>query len=226
MTVTNRRQTIPLRLTIAVAFIAACAVNSQPVFSGDGPSLRNVTAVSIERTANARQQTIRLILHRQKGDQLNVYLNSRGGYVNGKSVSHSILDTIAGESGMKVAVLTVEPYLSQEKIDAWNDVLHKAGITNIKQAIRTKQVNKSQEKVREILHRQKDDTLKVFLKSPNRIYINGKSVSSGELQTIVKKSGLRQVTLTSQPHISCQRIAEVKKLIRHGGDKTLSISAP
>ena len=62
---------------------------------------------------------------------MKVYLNSRGGYVNGKSVSKSELTTIITESGLSQAVLSAELYLSAEQIEGWETVIRKAGIEKI-----------------------------------------------------------------------------------------------
>ncbi len=97
-------------------------------------TLREVAAESRAGTARNRETTLREILSRQKGDQLKVYLNSRGAYVNGKSVSSSILTEIVSKSGLEEAVLTAEPYVSEDKVAAWKALIRKSGIEASKQS--------------------------------------------------------------------------------------------
>ena len=82
-----------LSLTLAVSAIAPGTV------SAEEPTLRELATATREK---AREATIRLILARQKGDQLKLYLRgSRSMFMNGKSISTGILSTVIKESGIE-----------------------------------------------------------------------------------------------------------------------------
>jgi hypothetical protein len=83
-------------LTLAVSAIAPGTV------SAEEPTLRELAKATREKAAKAREATIRLILARQKGDQLKLYLRgSRSMFMNGKSISTGILSTVIKESGIE-----------------------------------------------------------------------------------------------------------------------------
>lgn len=185
-----------------------------------------IAIASREKAARDRAATLRLIVARQKGDELKVYLNSRGSYINGKSVSTKQLATIVKESGLDQAVLTAESYLPQEKVAGWTEALRKAGIKNTKLVTRKQAAAPTGDaKVREILARQKGNELKVYLKDAKGLYVNGKSVSLKELTAIATALKSSQATISAEPVVSAGRVQEITALLQKSGVEQIKLSA-
>ncbi len=91
------------------------------------------TARKTDRSATPTPtDTAAIILDRQKGDQLNVYMNTRGTYVNGKSVNPEVLTKVIRKSRLGQAMLTAEPDVKHERVVTVMDIIRQAGISNIK----------------------------------------------------------------------------------------------
>ena len=164
----------------------------------------------------------RLVLSRQKGEDLKVYLNSRGAYINGKSLSSDHLSAIVRKSGLKKATVTAESYITQSRMTEVKKLIQKAGIQKVKtEFLKPRNFKKEQEdQIRLVLSRQKGEELKVWLE-PKAVYINGRSLSADALVTVVKKSGLKKVVITTEPSVSDERMTEIRKLIRQAGARNV-----
>lgn len=93
-------------------------------------------------------------------------------------------------------------------------VLRKLATETLQKAARAREA-----KLREIIARQKGDQLKVYLKGSRSIYLNGKSVSIGDLATVFRETGLNKVALTAHQSVHPTRIAEIAKQLGDRGAK-------
>ena len=91
----------------------------------------NIVTRGTPKQADSKKATLRVILSRQKGDALKVYLNSRGGYVNGKSISKADVAKLISESGLEQVEVTAEAYLTDDAVAGWTTLIEKAGIEKI-----------------------------------------------------------------------------------------------
>lgn len=185
-------------------------------------TLQQVVAESRAKVARDREATLREVLSRQKGDQLKVYLNTRGAYVNGRAVSSSLLSEIVSASGLEDAVLTAEGTLTEEKVAAVQKVLETAGIKNVKRGT-AKPAESKEAKLRVILSRQKGDVLKVYLNSRGA-YVNGKSISKADVAKLVSESGLEQVAVTAESYLTDDAVAAWTTLIEKAGVEEIAVS--
>lgn len=94
-------------------------------------TLSEVAKASREQATLEREAKLREVLSRQKGDQLKVYMNSRGTYVNGKSVSGDELKEIIRASELEQAVLTAEPDVVRERVVGVEELIRSSGIDDI-----------------------------------------------------------------------------------------------
>lgn len=174
-----------------------------------------------------RKETVLKILHRQKkkGDNLGVYLrDARRVYVNGTQISLGILTDVVKQSGVKQATITSESFVSMRRVIQVKEVIQKAGVKKIKLAVRKPVVQTQDDKIGEILRRQKGKTLKVDLKNSRAVYINGKSINLPELSAIVRKSKLKQVTIIVEQIVSEKRIEKIKGVIQKAGVKGVQVT--
>lgn len=185
-------------------------------------TLQEVAAESRAKAARDRDRTLREVLSRQKGDQLKVYLNTRGAYVNGRSISSSLLSEIVSASGLEEAVLTAEATLTDEKVAAVQKVLETAGIKNVTRGT-PKPAESKEANLRAILSRQKGDVLKVYLNSRGA-YVNGKSISKADVAKLVSESGLGQVEVTAESYLTDDAVAGWTTLIEKAGVKEITVS--
>ena len=151
-------------LTLAVSAIAPGTV------SAEEPTLRELAKATREKAAKAREATISLILARQKGDQLKLYLRgSRSMFMNGKSISTEILSTVIKESGIEQAVITTSPDVHPDRVAEIEKLIQKNGIDNVTTPApktlhklvaesRAKAARDRGRTLREILSRQKGDS--------------------------------------------------------------------
>ena len=177
-----------------------------------------------KKNQSIEDEKLRIILSRQKGDQLKVYLNSRGAYINGKSISRDNLAKIIAESRLKQAILTAEPYLDHEKVDAWEALIRKSGVKQITLA-EPKPAASNDEKLRIILARQKGDQLKVYLNSRGA-YINGKSITRDDLAKLAAEAKFKQAILTAEPYLDREKVDAWEALIRKAGVKQITLAEP
>lgn len=91
-------------------------------------TLSDLAALSRKRAERHQESSLREILARQQGDQLEVYLNSRSAYINGRSISGDLLVKIVAESGLKKAIITSDRSVTPLTIAVWKEKLRKAGI--------------------------------------------------------------------------------------------------
>lgn len=185
-------------------------------------TLKELVAESRAKAARDRDRTLREVLSRQKGDPLKVYLNSRGAYVNGRSISSSLLSKIVSASGLEEAVITAESTLTEEKVAAVQKVLETAGIKNVTRGTPKPTENK-EAKLRLILSRQKDDVLKVYLNTRGG-YVNGKSISKADVAKLVSESGLEQVEVTAESYLTDDAVAGWTTLIEKAGVEEITVS--
>ena len=185
-------------------------------------TLKELVAESRAKAARDRDKTLREVLSRQKGDQLKVYLNTRGAYVNGRSISSSILSEIVSASGLEDAVITAEATLTEEKVAAVQKVLETAGIKNVTRGT-PKQAESKEAKLRVILSRQKGDVLKVYLNSRGG-YVNGKSITKADVAKLVSESGLKQVEVTAESYLTDDAVAGWTTLIEKAGVEEITVS--
>ena len=179
---------------------------------------------SANRNSSELNEKLRIILSRQKGDQLRLYLNERGSYVNGKSLSRNELVTIVRESGLKEAVISAEPYLGREKVGSWEKTLRDAGIRKVKLANPNPPADEG-EKLRIIVHRQKGDVLKVYLNSRGA-YVNGKSIRAVELPQLVRMAKLDKAVVSAEPYLDDKKVAGWQDLLKKAGVKKVSRTEP
>lgn len=209
----NYRAAAMLKCLILSVAVSANALSS--AHAADEPEARPTTKAG----AN-----LRLILHRQKGDVLKVYLNSRAAYVNGKSVAAASLPELVRASGLKQVVISAEPYLSEEKVARIEKLIRTAGVDDIERVAPPKP-DSAEETLRLILHRQKGDQLKVHLNSRSA-YVNGKSISTGMLKSIIRESGLDEVIISAAPYVSDKKVAGWEEIVREAGVKDIKRAAP
>jgi len=93
-------------------------------------------------------------------------------------------------------------------------------------ATREKAARVRQAKLRHILARQQGDQLKVYLKGSDGIYVNGTSISSSELATIIRESGLNQAIVTAELEVLPARVTELEQLIKKHGVENVESRAP
>ena len=168
------------------------------------------------------EETIRLILARQKGDELNVYLNSRGTYVNGKSIKSSHLEEIIQRMKPKRAKVSAESYLAQEKVDKVTQLIQKSGVKKVSQvAVKRDWKAEHAEKMRVIVDRQRGEELKVHLNSRGK-YVNGKSISSNDLKELIDTISPSRATVSAQSYLAQEKIDTVMDLIRESGVKNVN----
>lgn len=99
--------------------------------------VNSVQVTSLLRTTTAAQEEkLRLVVARQKGNLLQVYLNNRGAYVSGKSLSNDELRAIVKRVKLDRAVITAKSYLSEKKIRDFKHLVKDAGIKKVKLASR------------------------------------------------------------------------------------------
>lgn len=171
-----------------------------------------------DQTRPALNEKLRIILHRQKGDSIGVYLNSRSAYVNGKSISADELRTIVRELNAKNAILSAEPNVSKQSADDWKNTLRKAGVQKVALTqLKPKEGNAG--KVRQILFRQKGNDLKIYLKGTQGIYINGTQISTGTLAEVIRRSGLDHAVLSSGLEVLPARVTQMQQWLESNGVK-------
>ena len=156
---------------------------------------------------------------------IEVYLNSRGPYVGGKSVPAADLPKIVRKSRARSAVLCAEPDLPRERVREVVALIKKGGVRKVKLTEPRSADELQAEKFRVIAERQEGDVLKVYLSSRGT-YINGKSIKEGELPTVVRSLGTKVVVLTVEPDLPREKVAKVKELVRRGGAKKVRTAAP
>lgn len=205
-------------------------IRKQGVKNVDVPTpltLRELAAATRERVAKNREAKLREILSRQKDDHVKIYLNSRGAYVNGKSISASDLQTIVTESGLKQAIITAEASLARDTVASWEALIRKAGIEELELTEPKRPQGQAKDaKLREVLSRQKGDQLKVYLRNATGVYVNGKSISTSELTKIAASLGLDQAIIIAEPQVSDARVSEISGLIQKSGVKDIQLSSP
>lgn len=154
-----------------------------------------------------------------------MYLNSRGTYVNGKSVSGSDLSKIIRESGLDQVVISAERYVPRKKVAYVEELIREAGVKEVKRTEPLRFEQTQNEKILEILSRQKGEQLKVYLNS-RATYVNGKTVSASDLTKIVSESGLDQVVVSAEKYVSRKKVAYIEELIRKAGAKDVKRTEP
>jgi biopolymer transport protein ExbD len=80
--------------------------------------------------------------------------------------------------------------------------------------------------IRLILARQKGDQLKLYLRGSRSMFMNGKSISTEILSTVIKESGIEQAVITTSPDVHPDRVAEIEKLIQKNGIDNVTTPAP
>lgn len=177
--------------------------------------------------ADAQQDSnVRQVLARQKGDVLTVYLRGRTGlYVNGKRISMTELAEVIKQSKFKSATISAESNVSNTRVDAVKGAIQKAGVKEVK-LTNPPQSDGRKETVLKILHRQKKkgDNLGVYLRDARRVYVNGTQISLGILADVVKQSGVKQATITSESFVSMRRVIQVKDVIQKAGVKEIKLA--
>lgn len=78
------------------------------------------------------EEKIGEILHRQKGETVQVYLNATGTYINGKSLNGVELDMVLKRMKPNEATISAESYISKEKIQKVEKRIRSAGIERVK----------------------------------------------------------------------------------------------
>ena len=73
---------------------------------------------------------------------MSVYLNSKGNFINGKSVNSVELELVINRLGLKQAAIIVEPYVAKEKILKLEALINKAGIQDVVTSWKPKQKSK------------------------------------------------------------------------------------
>ena len=220
------------RILAALAFaavVAACAVVPPSVLADEEQSLRELADATREKAARVRQAKLRHILARQQGDQLKVYLKGSDGiYVNGTSISSSELATIIRESGLNQAIVTAELEVLPARVTELEQLIKKHGVENVESrapltlrevatASREGAARHREANLRQILARQKGDQLNVHLKGSLGIYVNGTSISSSDLLTIIRQSRLDQAIITADLEVLPARVTEVAERIQKSG---------
>ena len=88
---------------------------------------KELAAKSREKSEQDREEKLRAIISRQKKDHLAVYINRRGAYVNGKSISSSDIKPVIKATGLKKAVITYE-IDAEQKVADWQKKLRAEGL--------------------------------------------------------------------------------------------------
>ena len=193
--------------------------------------------VAAEQDEQELDETVRLIMHRQKGDQLKVYLRGRSIFVNGKSISTSQLSTLIAEMGLDQAVITNAAGIVPARVAEIKAFIESEGIGEVK--IGTPQLTlaelaeatleaaalKREANLREIIGRQKDDHLRVYVNGRS-MYVNGKTVSRVALATIIQEIVFERATITNAAEVHPDRVAEVKAMIEKEGVEQVEIGTP
>ncbi|MBM82352.1 MAG: hypothetical protein CMJ78_17440 [Planctomycetaceae bacterium] len=172
-----------------------------------------------------KEAKMRLLVSRQKNDQLKVYLNGRAAYINGKTVSADEIARLIKESQLKNAEVRFESYVAQDRVAEIEDAIKKAGIETVtKTSIKRDPKQERESKLLQILHRQRSDQIKIHVKK-KAIYINGKSVGTKDVTEIIERSGLEQVIITTGPFFNADTVKDVEAAIRKVGVNDIQKSA-
>ena len=155
-------------------------------------------------------------------DAFEVYLNSRGPYVSGKSVAPADLPKLARKSRAGSAVLSAEPDLPREKIREVVDLVKRGGVQKVKLARPKSAYQSTVEKFQAIFERQEGDVLAVYLNSRSA-YINGKSVSAIELPIVIRHLRTKEAVLTYEPELARMTVAGLRDAIRDSGVKKVKL---
>ena len=174
------------------------------------------TAAKQQDEEDQLSEKVKIILHRQKGKKLKLYVNSRDAYVNGRSVTGDELDTIVRKSGLKSAVISAESYVGNDKIANLIKTLREAGIREIKHA-RPEPKETEEEKISRIVAQQKGNYLRIYLKGTTTVYANGTQVSLDSLKAVIKKSKSKTATLSSALEVVPSRLSEIEKWLQENG---------
>ena len=190
-------------------------------------ALGEIAAASRQRAAQARQQKLRKVLARQKGDQLGIHLReSLGISVNGTSVSLSELLTIIGESGLDNAVITADLEVLPERVAEVEELIKENGVENVDvrtemltlrevaSASREQAARQHEKNLREILSRQRGDVLHVYLRNDIALFVNGRQISAKTLATVAGELGLKTAAITAEARVSQDRLDAISEVLK------------
>ena len=170
--------------------------------------------IGVAKSPVSSEEIVRLVISRQKGNQLKVYMNSRGTYINGRQLSSAQVTKIASETGLSEAIITTEHNVVSRRVDQVEALLKDSGIKKVSINVHPKPAqDASTAKLKEIITRQKGNQLKVYLKNATRIYVNGKSVTLKELTKIITETGLNDVSISADAIVTAKRITEIKDFV-------------
>ncbi len=228
MIIVNRQHSSRLLAVLALAVVVS-DFTSQFAVAADEPTLSELAAASREKAAREREAKLRHILSKQTGAHIEVYLkDSDSMYINGIPVSSRDLVTIVRESGLDQAVVTAHPEVLPARITEVKELIQKNGLDDVEAAApltlseiaaasREKAARSREKNLRQVLARQKGDQLNVYLKGALGIYVNGTSVSPGDLKTIVRESGLDHVVITAALEVLPDRVTQVEEFLEKNG---------
>ena len=128
--VTNALEVRPARVDGVVELLRKAGVKK---IAATSPKLTLSELGEANRQHSARhlEERLRKILARQKGDQLQVYVDSRGTYINGTSLKAGDLPMIVRESGLDHAVITPAADVTAERLAKTEASLKDAGVKQV-----------------------------------------------------------------------------------------------
>lgn len=233
----NRRQASLLLTALALAALTTGVSTSAFAAAEEEPTLSELAAASREKAIKEREAKLRHILSKQKEAHIEVYLKDANSvYINGTKVSVSELATIVSEAGLDQAVVSAAPEVLPARVTEIKELIQKNGLDDVEArapltlaeiaaASREKATRTREAKLRQVLARQKGDQLGVYLKGTLGMYVNGTSVSSSELATIIKESKLNDAVITASLEVLPARVDHVQEFLEKNGVESVESRA-
>ena len=147
-----------------------------------------------------------------RGGTFEVYANSRGAYVQGKSVACQDLPGLVRRSKAAAATLCAERDLPRERVDELIQFVRRGGVRDVAVTRPKSEHEQTVERFQAIFERQEADHVAVYLNSRG-IYINGKSVKPHELSIVLRYLGKDQVVITASAEVARDRVVGLKREI-------------
>lgn len=212
------RQVVSSFVLTGVLLTSALAVSGSSSVADDDASLRELAIAMREQAERARQARIQGVLARQKIDILKVYLNSRGAWINGRQLGNDDISAVATAAELKEAVITHEVDVTSDRVTEVRTLLDRAGMEQIRTTVRNHDARAEREAdLREIILRQKNAVLRVYLKNARDTYVNGKSVSTEMLARLIRIIDPEKVVVAANPAVLQARIVALEKVLRAAG---------